>query len=41
MTSQTTPQRSALHASHAALGARFQECYGWELPQHYTDPAAE
>ena len=40
MTSQTT-QRLTLHASHAALGAQFQERYGWELPLCYAGLADE
>ncbi len=40
MTPQTS-QRSPLHASHAAAGARFQTRHGWELPQAYAGAAAE
>ncbi|MSQ06911.1 MAG: aminomethyl transferase family protein [Dehalococcoidia bacterium] len=41
MTSHAT-QRSALHARHAADGARFQTRHGWELPLAFAaGPAAE
>jgi len=34
-------QRSPLHTVYAALGASFIEVAGWELPQHFGNPAAE
>lgn len=34
-------QRSALFASHQALGASFTEVAGWEMPQHFGDSQAE
>lgn len=35
------PNRYALHAQHAAAGARFETLCGWELPQSYGDAAEE
>lgn len=31
----------ALHDRHRALGARFVDHQGWEVPAHYGDPVAE
>jgi len=36
-----TLQRSALHSTAAAAGSSFQERFGWELPQVYTDISSE
>lgn len=34
-------QRSSLYAIHQARGATFTTIGGWELPQHFGEPAAE
>ncbi|HEY3198750.1 MAG TPA: aminomethyltransferase family protein [Nitrospirales bacterium] len=34
-------KRSSLHDDHAKRGAIFVEQSGWEVPDHYGDPAAE
>ena len=29
--------RSPVHGTHEVFGARFFECEGWELPEHFGD----
>jgi folate-binding protein YgfZ len=33
--------RSPVHGTHEVFGARFFECEGWELPEHFGDPLRE
>lgn len=33
--------QSPLYEIHKSLGAKFTNVYGWEMPAHYGDPAAE
>lgn len=34
-------KQSALHEHHVKLKAQFEDVGGWNVPQHYGDPAAE
>lgn len=34
-------KQSRLQAQHAGLGATFKEIAGWDMPDHYGDPATE
>ena len=34
-------KQSPLYEVHKSLGARFTEMQGWEVPEHYGDPASE
>lgn len=33
--------RTPLHEVHRALGARFEDYHGWDLPERFREPAAE
>ncbi|MBI3648870.1 MAG: aminomethyl transferase family protein [Actinobacteria bacterium] len=39
--SEAIPKRTALHETHARLGAKLDRSGGWIRPYHYGDPAEE